>query len=165
MKKFIVILSTLITLPAFADSVKTAIPSFSGKLSVDQSIDLKKIEVEVINQFCTFSGSSCAGGPQVRNLLPIIESSSNGGKLISVTNETDSDLSSSKFGNRFSSCKINLNVEGIDKRGETINGSYSLVYTNDKAVCSSREALRKLINGRLTSTLNVKDGNSYISIK
>ncbi|MBC7540938.1 MAG: hypothetical protein H7281_19105 [Bacteriovorax sp.] len=166
MKNFILILGILMAVPAFADSAKTVVGPFSGKLSVDTAaIDIKKIEVEVTNQFCNFWGTTCAGGPQQNELLPIITTESDDGKTVTIVNEVESELSSLKIGNRFSSCRVTLNIEGLNRAGQSINGSYGLVFVNDKAICASKTAITKLIKDRLATTLSVKDGVSYISIK
>lgn len=166
MKKIFLILGVLMSVPAFADSAKTVVGTFNGKLSiVTESLDVKKIDVEVINQFCNFWGTTCSGGPQGRELLPIITSESNDGKDITIVNETEVEVSSLKVGNRFSSCKVNLLIEAVTTDGKNVSGTKELAWVNDKKVCASKEQLTKIVRGNLANTLVVKDGGFFISIK
>ena len=159
---FLISLST----PTFADTAKTVIGSFQGKLSlVDEKLNIQKIEVEVVNQFCNFWGTTCAGGPRDASTLPIVLTESTDGKSISFVNETEYEHSSLKVGNRFSSCKVNLIVQGVNDEGRSLTGSHSLAWINQKEICASKEKLTAIVRENLKKTLTVKDGGIYISIK
>lgn len=166
MKKFILALSVLMTVPAFADSAKTVVGSFNGKLTIEtESLDIKKVDVEIVNQFCNFWGTTCSGGPQDTELLPIITTEIDNGKSIMFTNESKAELSSSKFGNRFSSCKINLLVEAVNAEGKNVTGLKDLAFFNDKKVCASKVKITDAVRESLAKPLIVKDGGFYLSIQ
>lgn len=166
MKKFLLILGVLMTVPAFADSAKSVVGTFNGKLSIEsESLDIKVVQIEIVNQFCNFWGTTCAGGPKDVELLHIITSESENGKIISIAHESQTDNSSLKVGNRFSSCKVNLIVEGVNAEGKIIGGQVGLAWVNDKKVCASKEQLTKMVRESLVKTLVVKDNGYYLSIK
>jgi len=166
MKKLIILVAALSSFSAFADSATLSIGSFKGSLNVEtDSLDVKKVEVEIVNQFCNFWGTTCAGGPSQSQNLFILTNESSDGKAITLAHEGSFEISTTKLGNRFSSCKVNLHVEGVNAEGRNITGSLNLAWSNDKKICASREEMTKAVRANLAKTLTVKDGGVFISIK
>jgi hypothetical protein len=166
MKKFIIVLAALSSFSAFADSASIAIGSFKGKLQIEtEKLDVLRVEVEIVNQFCNIWGSTCAGGPRQSQKLFIQTNESNDGKTIVLLHDGFSEMSSSKLGNKFSSCKVNLLIEGVNAEGRNITGSKDLAWVNDKKVCASRDEMTKIVRDSLANTLEVKDGGIWISVK
>lgn len=166
MKKLIIVLAALSSFSAMADSASISIGSFKGKLSVEtEKLDVKKVEVEIVNQFCNFWGSTCAGGPRQSQKLFIQTNESADGKSIVLLHDGFYEMSSTKVGNKFSSCKVNLLIEGVNAEGRNITGSKDLAWVNDKKVCGSREELTKIVRESLANGLEVKDGGIFVSIK
>lgn len=166
MKKTIIALALLTSSAAFADSVLTSVGAFKGKVSIENSgLDIKSLEVEVVNQFCNFWGTTCAGGPRDAHTLPLITRESADGKFISILHDSVTELSSTKIGNRFSSCKVNLVIEAVNAEGRNVQGSKDLAWINDKKVCSDSIKLTQIVRENLSKTLTVKDGGIFVSIK
>lgn len=170
MKKFILAMALLATVPAFADSINTVLAPFSGKISVEApGVVVTSVDVEVTNQFCNFWGTTCAGGPRETEKLPLVITSDNG-MLITFTNEKSSGVRSLKIGNRFSSCDVRVVVHGIATNGENTFGHNMLVFSNEKELCSSKSELTKLVKAQLAKPLILTEredvmGKIYFSIK
>jgi hypothetical protein len=164
MKKIIVICAAFMSLSAFAESVRTGVGAFKGQL-LQNAVEIKTIDVQVINQFCNFMGSTCAGGPRESETLPLITQESRDGKSMIFSHESLSQISSSNFGNRFSSCKVLLSVTGLNKIGKTLSGEATLAWINNKQTCESQVELTKVVNAALSKTLTVSDGAIYLKIQ
>lgn len=165
MKKLIFILSCLISLSALADSVKTEVGSFQGRLIVErEKLDIESIEVEIVNQFCNFWGTTCAGGPSDRSGLAVANHENADGSILFV-HDGESELSSLKIGNRFSSCNVYLKISALDSKGQRLTGSKSLAWINDKKTCSSKKAMTDIVRKNLEKPLSVTEGFNYVSIK
>lgn len=166
MKKIILALAIVTSTSAFADTARTTVGSFKGTLTIESSIlDIKNIEVEVVNQFCNFWGTTCAGGPSDGQSLAIITSESADGKTITLAHEGESEVSSIKVGNRFSSCKVNLIVDAINAEGRSLRGTKNLAWINDKKVCADKAKMTQTVRENLKNTLSLADGGIYIKIK
>ncbi len=165
MKKMIFIMAALMSMSAFADSVTTRVGAFKGKLTVAAELDVKKVDVVIRNQFCNFWGTTCAGGPSDIASLPILVTESTDGKTISFENAGNEQNSSLKVGNRFSSCNVDLYVEAINSKGQILRGSKSLLWKNDKELCTSRERVTAIVKESLSKPLSLSEGFNYISIK
>lgn len=151
---------------AFADSVSSEIGLFKGKLTIETAeMDVKNVKVELVHQYCNFWGTTCAGGPDSKIQLPVITQETADGKAIALLHESTSELSSTKLGNRFSSCKVNLVVEAISADGRPIYGSKHLAWVNDKNVCESKDQLTQIVRKSLAQPLALKDGGIFVSIK
>lgn len=166
MKNLLILAAITFSTSALADTASTTIGLFKGKMTIEsERMDVKNIEVEVVHQYCNFWGTTCAGGPSSQEKLALITSESDDGKTISFAHESTSEMSSLKFGNRFSSCKVNLIVDAISADGRSIRGEKSLAWINDKEVCKSKEELTQTVRKSLAQTLAVKDGGIFVSIK
>ncbi len=165
MKKIILVLASLMSLSAFADTVTTKVGPFKGQLAVASDLDVKKVEVVIRNQFCNFWGTTCAGGPSDIAALPVLVTESSDGKIISFENAGNEENSSLKVGNRFSSCNVDLYVEAINTKGQILRGSKSLLWKNEKDLCTSRERVTAIVKASLVKPLTLTEGFNYISIK
>lgn len=166
MKKLIIVLAALTSFSAFADSATLSVGAFRGVLKVEtEKLDVKKVEVEIVNQFCNFWGTTCAGGPRQAQNLFILTNESSDGQKIAFAHDGSFEISSTKIGNKFSSCKINLLIEGVNAEGRNLTGSFNLAWSNDKKVCASSEEMTKIVKSNLAKELEVKDGGIFVSIK
>lgn len=166
MKKLIVIVAALASFNAFADSAITAVGKFKGSLAIDtETLNVKEVSVEVVHQFCNIWGTTCAGGPSQRSDLPISTTVSENNKVISIFHDFQYEYSATKIGNRFSSCKVILQIEAINAEGRTLRGSYNLLWANDKKVCASEDEVTAIIQSKLAQPLKVTDGGILISIR
>lgn len=166
MKNLLMLAALTLSTSAFADSVQTSVGLFKGKLTIEsEQMDVRDIGVEIVHQYCNFWGTTCAGGPSSKQQLPVITSESADGKTITLVHEGTTELSSTKLGNRFSSCKVNLTIDATSSDGRPIRGSKSLAWVNDIKICESKEQLTQIVRKSLAQTLAVKDGGIFVSIK
>lgn len=141
---------------AFAESSMLKVLPFSGELSVVVSgVKIKKVELEVRNQFCNFWGTTCAGGPSDSEIVSLNLRADSDRYSFSLVKPVS--IHSSYLVNSFSSCNVTLIAQGENESGAA-HGEYSLIWVNDRDVCNSAVALHKLIEEQLTAPLIVSSG-------
>lgn len=130
----------LVSGSALADSSKLSVPAFSGEIKLtDPNVTIKSIQVSATLQYCNFWGTSCAGGPQEKVEEAVSFAADQSTNLIRIDSKNELSVSANKPMNRFSSCKVVLNILGKDKTGNNYSGHVSLVFDNDKETCKSKE--------------------------
>lgn len=156
----------ILSLPTFADTMKTTVPAFDATLNVNPTnLTITEIKVSVTNQFCNIWGTTCNAGPSDVEFLPVQVTEGSAPYQLVVKNPSEYELSSIKVGNRFGSCRVTMEVIGQNEEAKEITGSKDLLRTNDKKICSSKEAVAKLVNTVLAKPFSVSSDGRNINVR
>lgn len=139
MKSFITASLLVFSTFAFADSAKFKVTPFKGEFQL-QGEDIKITSLTVVArlQHCNFFGTTCAGGPFEEKTEKLSFKKDTSTNLVSFVLPTSIKLSTFKPVNRFSSCKLEVELSG-EKNGVKYEGYYSIIHNNDKEFCGSEQ--------------------------
>lgn len=139
----------------FADSAKFSVSPFKGELISSVPVKVESVTVSARIQHCNFWGTTCAGGPSEVSQEPLTFRNDTSANLVAFELKKAIKLKSSKVGNRFSSCNLNITIIASNDKGEKFEGHIGLIHENDKSKCESTEEIKNQIAEKLKIPVKV----------